>query len=75
MTDANFSRLTDTELRDWYAVINDLWVAIGRELAKRRHELREEEDRARRGWPEYREAEELDQRDAEVGGASGGAFK
>jgi hypothetical protein len=75
MTDANFSRLTDTELCDWYRVINDLWLGVGRELSRRRHNLREEEDKATRGWSEYRNVEELEQRDADVGNASRDPFK
>jgi hypothetical protein len=31
---ADFSRLSDAALRDSYAVINDLWLAIGRELGR-----------------------------------------
>jgi hypothetical protein len=44
-------------------------------LARRRRALREAEERAASGWPEYRNAEELDRRDAEVGGANDDAFK
>jgi hypothetical protein len=44
-------------------------------LARRRRALREAEERAASGWPEYRNAEEFDRRDAEVGGASNDAFK
>jgi hypothetical protein len=72
---ADFSRLSDAALADWHRVSNDLWHAIERELAKRRVALREAQDKATRGWPEYRNAEELDQRDAEVGDASRDAFK
>jgi hypothetical protein len=72
---ANFSRLSDAELADWHRVINELWLAVERELAKRRHALREAQDKATRGWPEYRNAEELDQRDADVGDASRDPFK
>jgi hypothetical protein len=69
----DFSAVSDANLTDWLRAVNPMWLAIQTELAKRRRALREAQDRARRGWPEYRKAEELDRQDAEVGGAD--AFK
>jgi hypothetical protein len=69
----DFSAVSDANLTDWHRAVNPMWLAIQTELAKRRRALREAQDRARRGWPEYRKAEELDRQDAEVGGAD--AFK
>jgi hypothetical protein len=71
----DFSAVSDADLADWHRAINPMWLAIQTELAKRRRALREAQDRARCGWPEYRKPEELVRQDAEVGGASADAFK
>jgi hypothetical protein len=71
----DFSNIEDKDLAAYHAVLNVLRLGVQRELARRRRPLREGEERAARGWPEYRNAEELDRRDAEVGGASNDAFK
>jgi hypothetical protein len=75
MSVPDFSGVGDAELADWHRAINPLWLAIERELASRRSALCEAVERAASGWPEYRNAEELDRRDAEVGAASADAFK
>jgi hypothetical protein len=75
MSALDFMALSDTELADWHRAINPLWLEIQSELAKRRRALREAEDRAASGWPEYCNAEQQDQRDHDVGGASSDAFK
>jgi hypothetical protein len=74
MTTPDFSGLTDAELADWYDVFNKLWLVCAPELAKRRRELREAEEKSRRGWPLYENAEELEARGANVGYASEDPF-
>jgi hypothetical protein len=74
MMSANFSRLDDDALDRWHHVISELWLAVEREVAKRRHALREAQEKATRGWLNPN-AEELDQRDADFGDASRDRFK
>jgi hypothetical protein len=71
----DFSNVHDKDLAAYHAVLNVLWLGVQRELAQRRRALRDAEERPASGWPEYRNAEELDRREAEVGGASNDAFK
>ena len=67
--------LNDTDLDKWYRAINQMWLSLQIELAERRRTLGKAEDKAAAGWPEYRNVEELDQRDAAAGDADNDAFK
>jgi hypothetical protein len=69
------SNFEDKYLAAYHAFLNVLWLGVQGELARRRRARGEAEERAESGWPEYRNAEEFDRRDAEVGGASNDAFK